>query len=120
MSIKEEGTIGAFDYSIEKRKNLAKKSQTYSCPSCGKISEILSAADASHNGPASDPKTPSSSAASSASARIADTLPASNMDGIKQWNSYLPQFVQKLFTKSSNKSLSSCQRESDKQLASLM
>ena len=42
MPSKGEGAIGALDYTSEERKILAKKSRLYSCPSCGKISELLS------------------------------------------------------------------------------
>ncbi|CAN8018271.1 unnamed protein product [Ixodes persulcatus] len=35
------GAIGSLDYSTEERKQLAKKSQAWSCPSCGPVARLL-------------------------------------------------------------------------------
>lgn len=35
------GAIGSLDYSAQERKQLAKKSQTWSCPKCGPIAKLL-------------------------------------------------------------------------------
>ncbi|XP_054268929.1 ubiquitin-conjugating enzyme E2 J1-like [Macrosteles quadrilineatus] len=42
MPTPANGTIGAIDYTPEERQKLARKSQSWECPSCGKLSEILS------------------------------------------------------------------------------
>lgn len=41
MPTKGEGAIGALDYTPTERKSLAKKSQSWSCKSCGPIKQIL-------------------------------------------------------------------------------
>ncbi|XP_039253743.1 ubiquitin-conjugating enzyme E2 J1-like [Styela clava] len=41
MPTKGEGAIGALDYSPQERKNLAKKSSTWSCQCCGSIKQLL-------------------------------------------------------------------------------
>uniref|UniRef100_A0A1B6ELJ2 UBC core domain-containing protein n=1 Tax=Cuerna arida TaxID=1464854 RepID=A0A1B6ELJ2_9HEMI len=42
MPTPSSGTIGAIDYSPEERQLLAKRSQSWECPVCGRLSNILS------------------------------------------------------------------------------
>ena len=44
LPTKGEGAIGSLDYTANERKLLARKSCSYSCPSCGLVSELLSTA----------------------------------------------------------------------------
>ncbi|CAK8688918.1 unnamed protein product [Clavelina lepadiformis] len=41
MPTKGDGAIGALDYTAEERKKLARKSQSFSCTSCGSIQDLL-------------------------------------------------------------------------------
>ncbi|KAI1301812.1 Ubiquitin-conjugating enzyme E2 J1 [Halotydeus destructor] len=50
------GAIGSLDYPSEDRKELAIKSKTWSCPSCGKIGSLLKEKTTERNGDSSDEK----------------------------------------------------------------
>lgn len=41
MPTRSDGAIGGLDYTPEERKTLAKKSNTWSCPACGAIKNLL-------------------------------------------------------------------------------
>ena len=138
MPTKGEGAIGALDYSIEERKTLAKKSRLYSCPSCGKISELLSTVGAGHrlDGAVSDQKdrelakkilfakpkealkTSDSAKASCASADCGASTAVANTTladagGTRKRNSSATPHIQTLSSQSTSGSRSPSQKRSD-------